>query len=147
MKTGAALSSGLAGASALTLLHEVVRRVNPDAPRMDLLGMQAIAKLIKGAGETPPKADTLHTWALAGDLVSNALYYSLTGLGKSKQPLLRGSLLGLGAGLGAVLLPKSLGLDEEASNRTPATQAMTVAWYVVGGLAAAAVFRWLKSRN
>ena len=33
-----ALASGVAGACALTLLHEGVRRAVPDAPRMDVLG-------------------------------------------------------------------------------------------------------------
>ena len=74
---------------------------------------------------------------LAGDIVSNAAYYSLTGSGKNAW--LRGGLLGLAAGVGGVVLPGPLGLGTAPSNRTTKTQVMTVAWYLLGGLAAAAV--------
>ncbi len=49
-----ALGGGLAGALALTAIHETVRRVSPDAPRMDVLGMRAIAKSLRAAGEDVP---------------------------------------------------------------------------------------------
>ncbi len=48
-----------------------------------------------------------------------------------------------GAGLGAVALPKPLGPGRQPGQRTPMTQAMTVAWYVAGALAAAATYRSL----
>lgn len=141
-----ALASGLAGACALTLLHESVRRFVPSAPRADILGMRAIAKGIKAVGEQPPADDTLHTMALGGDLVSNAVYYSLIGLGSQKNALLTGSALGLAAGAGAVLLPGPMGLGEAPTTRTSATVAMTVGWYLVGGLATAATFQWLAKK-
>ncbi len=47
--------------------------------------------------------------------------------------------LGLAAGAGALVLPKPLGLGEAPKSRRPATRIMTVAWYLIGGLAAAAV--------
>lgn len=43
MKYGALLG-GLAGVCALTLLHETARRKTKKAPRMDKLGMEALAK-------------------------------------------------------------------------------------------------------
>lgn len=138
----AALSGGLAGACALTLLHETVRRLHPDAPRMDLLGMQAIAKVMRKAGAEPPAEDKLFGWTMAGDIVSNALYYSIIGAGKNTW--LNGSVLGLAAGIGGVTLPGPLGLDEAPSNRTPQTKAMTVAWYLVGGLVAAAAIQGIN---
>ena len=81
-KLTTALLSGLAGAAALTVLHETVRRVRSDAPRMDTLGRRAIAKGLEAAGlETPPE-DQLQAVALGGDVVANTLYYSLACLGK-----------------------------------------------------------------
>jgi hypothetical protein len=148
MKLTESLIGGVAGATVLTLIHETARRVNPDAPRMDLLGMRAIAKLMQGAGETPPGDSQLHNLAMAGDLISNSLYYSLIGAGKKDSVWLRGALLGLGAGVGGVVLPGPLGLGEKPSARTPQTQAMTVAWYLAGGLTAAAVsFLLAKTRK
>jgi hypothetical protein len=89
----------------------------------------------------------LHGWALAGDLALNSLYYSLVGVGDREGAFQRGVLLGLAAGVGAVALPGPLGLGTGPSARTPATQAMTVAWYLVGGLAAAAAYRFAQQES
>ncbi|MCC9168030.1 hypothetical protein [Pontibacter harenae] len=133
-----AVASGVAGACVITLVHETVRRFEPSAPRMDLLGMRAIAKTMKKAGEEPPADyEKLHSWAMVGDIISNSLYYSLVGTGASAW--WRGALLGGAAGAGAVLLPGPLGLGEKPSNRTSETQAMTVGLYLLGGLVAASI--------
>ncbi len=141
-----ALSSGLIGASVLTALHETARRVFPDAPRADILGMRAIEKVMESVDEEPPGDEELHTWALGGDLLSNTLYYSLIGLAKPKHALLAGTALGVVAGVGAVGLPGPLGLGTAPTRRTEATTAMTIGWYLVGGLVTAAAYRILKSR-
>jgi hypothetical protein len=147
MKLWKALGGGLAGATVLTLIHETARRINPDAPRMDLLGMRAIAKLMQGAGETPPDDPSLHNLAMAGDMISNTLYYSLVGAGKKKTVWARGALLGLSAGMGGVVLPGPLGLGKQPSGRTNQTKAMTIAWYLAGGLVAAAVSHLLADKG
>ena len=138
-----AMGSGFAGALALTAIHEAVRRVSPDAPRMDVLGMRAIAKSLRAAGAETPDEDTLFGVTLAGDIASNSLYYALVGMGDPKNAVARGALLGLAAGLGAVLLPGPLGLGTDASARTRETQLMTVAWYTAGGLVAGAAMQSL----
>jgi hypothetical protein len=139
-----ALGSGLAGACALTLLHESARRVVPDAPRADVLGMRAIAKIMRSAGQEPPPDRELHKAALVGDIISNSLYYSLVAAGGGRHTWAIGSALGVAAGVGAVTLPGPLGLGTKPSARTPATAAMTVGWYLAGGLAAAAAYRLLR---
>lgn len=136
-----ALASGAAGASALTLLHESARRLRPEAPRMDVLGMRALARTLRAAKIKPPERDRLHTLTLAGDLLANGLFYSLVGTGRGVW--WRGALLGIGAGIGGVVLPPLLGLGAKPSARTTQTKVMTVAWYLAGGLAAAAVARLL----
>lgn len=141
-----ALEGGLAGAVTLTLVHQAIKQISPDAPRMDLLGMNAISKLLhKTDTEEPPK-DTLYGVTMAGDIISNTLYYSLTAMGGKRKSLLKGALLGLGAGLGAVLLPKPLGLNESYSNRTRQTQIMTVALYLIGGLVSAATYNVINEK-
>ena len=128
------LISGLAGAFALNILHETVRQFVPEAPRADILGMRSITKGFRKAGEQPPTGDTLYGLAMLGDVTSNALYYSLVGVGP-KQPL----------GVGAVTLPGPMGLGEAPSKRTEATVAMTIGWYLFGGLVAGAVLsQWGK---
>jgi hypothetical protein len=138
---------GFAGACALTLINEVVARVDKKAPRLDLLGMNAVAKFFKGPNSAPPLVKTLLPMAVVGDLVSNTLYYALAD-GKSKNnTLLKGALLGLGAGLGAVAFPKPMGLDPTPTNKSPRTQALTVAWYTIGGLVAAAVINAIDQKD
>jgi hypothetical protein len=148
MKLWHALISGLAGAAALTLLHQAARRVTPEAPRMDLLGMQAISKSMRKLDvETPPRND-LYRLTMLGDLLSNTLYYSLIGIGGDGRSVwARGSLMGLLAGLGGVVLPEPLGLDSAPSNRTRATQVMTILWYTTGGAVTALVYRLLRGQN
>ncbi len=138
MDTRIALERGFVGACTLTAVHEVARRVLPDAPRLDLLGGRALTRLLKTMDQPLPAPAQLQRLALAGDLVSNTLYYSLVGAGATKRPWLRGILLGGLAGVGAILTPGPLGLGRAPSARTPATQAMTIGWYLLGGLAAAA---------
>ena len=142
MKASTALMSGLAGATTLTIVHEIVKRVDPKAPRMDLLGMNAISKMLYKAHKTPPDRQTLFLITMAGDLVANALYYSLTGVGR-KGHWLKGTLLGTAAGIGGVLLPKPMGLNPAYSGRTNSTKAMTVMLYLIGGLVTSAVLKAL----
>jgi hypothetical protein len=143
MSLSRALLSGAAGALSLTAVHQTARRVSDAAPRMDLLGMRALARTFRAADQDPPPRDTLYDLTLAGDLVSNTLYYSLVGVGEEGGEWKRGALLGLAAGVGTVVLPPLLGLGSAPSRRMTATAAMTVAWYTAGGLAAAGVARWL----
>lgn len=138
---------GLAGAATVTLVHESVRRVVPEAPRMDLLGMQAISKGLKGIGCEQPTTGKLFAAAMVGDVVSNALYYSAAGIGTEKNLWIRGAALGLGAGIGALLLPKPMGLHERYSNKTVSTQLMTVGLYVTGALVATAVIKLLNKKK
>ncbi|MBC3538249.1 hypothetical protein H7U12_01070 [Rufibacter sp. H-1] len=139
MRSGLA---GLAGAFAVTLVHESVRRFYPNAPRMDILGMRAISKGMRYAGQTPPEPDRLHTWSLVGDIVSNGLYYSLTGAGK--KAWWRGSILGAVAGVGGVVLPGPMGLGVAPSARTKQTQALTIGYYLLAGVVAGGVAQWLR---
>lgn len=143
MKLLPSLTAGFAGALVLTALHEIARRLRPeDAPRMDVLGMRGLRKLLGKADAPQPDDDTLFDMTMAGDIISNGLYYSLVSSGRHAQR--RGLVLGALAGVGGVLLPGPLGLGTAPTNRTPQTQAMTVVWYTVGGLVAGAVARALR---
>jgi hypothetical protein len=139
MKAITALEGGLAGATALTVLHEATRKVVPKAPRMELLGMQALSRLKKETPKSKKQYDSLYGQALVADIITNTLFFSLVGIGKKKGAGLRGGLLGAAAGLTGLLLPRKLGMYSGASNRTGATKLMTVALYTIGGVVAAGV--------
>lgn len=140
------LGSGLAGAVALNLAHEGLRRAWPNAPRMDKLGMQALSHFMQSTGKSKPSKGTLYGLTLAGDVIANTLFYSLTGAKKPKNAWLKGSLLGTVAGLGATLLPEKMGLSDEPANRTKKTSAMTIGLYVLGGIAAAGALTLLERK-
>jgi hypothetical protein len=147
MSIGKAIVSGLIGACTLTLIHETARRVLPEAPRMDVLGMRAIARSLLQFNQKPPAGKQLHTTALVGDILTNTLYYSLVGVGKPEHALTRGLAIGLAAGLGGVVLPGPLGLGKAPSARTPRTAIMAVGWYLAGGLATALAYQALTAQD
>lgn len=135
---------GLAGAAALTLINQGVSKFDKDAPRLDLLGMNAVAKFAK---PRLPVLTNLFPIAIGGDLISNSLYYAMA-KGETRQSTYwRGALLGLGAGLGAISIPQKLGMASGAVSRKPKTKLLTVAWYVIGGLVAAAAINLLHKND
>ena len=126
---------GSIGALTTNVLHELVRRLTPEAPRVDLLGMQALAKLV-ATQRTPPTGRTLYAATLVGDIVSNAAYFSTIAAFPRRHAVQNGVLIGALAGIGAVVLPKPLALAEVTTGRTNVTKLLTVALYTAGGIAA-----------
>lgn len=139
MKVLAGLAGGLAGTLTVAATHEVLKRVTSNAPRMDILDMELIRKGLKSMHKKVPARDELQRWAVGGELFGDTAYYSLAAIGGKKGVWLRGALLGLIAGVTAVVLPKPLGLPEEPSNKTLGTQLMTVGLYLMGGVVAAVI--------
>jgi hypothetical protein len=133
---------GLAGA--LNILHQVAKQFDHEAPRVDLVGEEALSKGMEAMGLTPPTGNALFAATLAGDLISNAAYYSTIGLGKSKYLLYHGAAHGLCAGIGALTLTKPMGLSDAPVTRTDKTKILTVAWYTFGGLVTGAVIKALR---
>ena len=139
MKISDGLAGGLAGTLTVASVHEALKKITPDAPRMDILDMELIRKGLKSMNKEVPGEEELRRWAVGGELFCDTAYYGLTAMGGKKGVWLRGGLLGLVAGVTAVILPKPLGLPEEPSNKTLGTQLMTIGIYLMGGLVAAAV--------
>lgn len=129
---------GLAGAVTVTVLNEGVRQVLPHAPRIEVIGERVLASSLKALDVDPPQGEALYRWTLLGDLLSNTLYFGLVGLGARQGAWERGGVLGLAAGVGAVTLPRPLGLGRPPGSRLPVTPLLTVGWYLAGGLVAAA---------
>jgi hypothetical protein len=137
---------GIAGAVALNIVHQTVKQFYSKAPRVDFVGEEALSKGLKQAGIQPPHGKALFIATLAADLLSNAAYYTMIGLGKRKHLLYHGAAHGLCAGIGALTLVKPLGLDNAPVARTYQTQIMTVAWYTFGGIVAGAVMYALRRK-
>jgi general stress protein 26 len=142
---GRALAAGLSGALVLNLVHEGLRQLDPEAPRMDQVGSRGLNALLRVMDARPLQGPALYLSALGGDLAGNTLYYSLAFAGGARRPWTRGLFAGALAGAGAVILPARLGLQKKAPSVE--AQVKTVGWYVLGGLAAAAAHRLLSRRS
>lgn len=134
MKILRTLAGGLAGSVVLTAMHELLRNNYSNAPRMDLLGEEAIEKGLNKIGVSSPKEDDLYTMALVGDIVANTLLFSAAATTISSCS--KGTLLGVTAGAAGLYLPEKLGLNPEHSNKTLQTKILTVALYTIGGYVA-----------
>ncbi|WP_298739736.1 hypothetical protein [uncultured Chitinophaga sp.] len=133
MRLSSSLIGGLGGAVTLTLLQELLKKMNPDAPRLDLLGKQATAKLLKKKHLSDKQ---LYNASLAGDLLFNSLYYSLAGI-RTKKAAAAGGFLGTTMGLAAVMLPKLMDLSSGYTGASAKRKYMTMGLYLAGGLVAA----------
>jgi hypothetical protein len=127
--------NGLVGACTLTIAHQVLRKLTPDAPRLDMLGENGVIKLARAANIKLSDKQA-HKLAMAGDLVSNTLYFSQVGNKGGVLSLLRGASLGGAAGAGTVVLPGKLKIETAATKMSPKTQALSISLYVLAGLAA-----------
>ncbi|QPH39017.1 hypothetical protein [Pedobacter endophyticus] len=139
-------AAGLAGAVALNIIHESLKKKGADMPRVDLLGEEALNDILGVFGNTITDQNTLYKATLAGDILSNAIYYSAIGVGKQNYIWPRAIVSGLAAGLGAVKLAKPLGLNERTVARTEKTKGLTVAYYVTGALVTAFVLKSLTKK-
>ena len=131
----------------MTLVHQAARKLTPNAPRLDVLGMRAIVKSLRKMEQEPPQGETLYDWAFAADLASNMALFSLVGVGEEQNAWAKGAILGAGVGLATATLPPALGLGHQPGEDAPKTQILTVAWYLIGGLAAAAAYQLLRSAS
>lgn len=143
MKVISSMAGGLAGALSVTLMQEILKRVDPSAPRIDLLRKQAAFKIADRVSNGSTDARKVNSMGLAGDIISNTLYFSLTATG-GKKAIPIGSLLGLGMGAGAIALPSKVGLNPYFSAGTRKRRWMTMGMYLIGGLVAASVSRCIK---
>lgn len=138
--------AGLGGAIVLNLLHESLKNKKMDTPRIDLVGEEALQKTLGYFGTKIENKDTLYKATLAGDLISNATYYSMIG-NSTENVWGKAVSLGLVAGIGAVVVPKEIGLDEKPVAKNTQVKVLTVGYYLVGALATAAILTALKKQK
>lgn len=140
------LIAGFAGAAALNILHEATKNKRT-TPRIDWLGEQALQKTVRYFGGNITDSDHLYTATLAGDIVSNTIYYSVIGSSKGYGIWAKAISMGLLAGIGAITLPEPMGLNPKAVAKTDRIKIMTVGYYVFGALVTAVVASALKKNR
>lgn len=137
--------SGLVGAAAVTGLNYLGQRITPKAPRLDSLGREAVRKTSRTVAGAKPDESTIQATALSTDLVSNSMFYSLAGIGRSRRPELRGLLAGAAAGAALVVLAPMLGFSKRNVGIGAKGKAMAIGQYALGGLAAGLAQRVQRS--
>jgi len=140
------LVAGLAGSIMLNLLHESLRKQRSDVPRIDLLGKDALQKTLHYLGTGISNKDDLYKATLTGDIVSNTMYYSLIGAGNPRYIWRRAIVMGFTAGLGAIELPKPMGLNPASVASTDQKKMLTIGYYLFGAIVTAAALTLLKKR-
>ena len=143
MRIEKALLSGAAGAAVLTLGHEILRRLEPRAPRLDKIGMLALRRVLQSVGVRPPRGERSRGYALLADLVTNTLYFAPSGA--TRHAGSTGGALGILAGLGSVFLTPRLGIPTRYRGRGLKGQLLAIGLYTLGGLAASAMARALTA--
>ncbi len=137
------LAAGFLGSVALNVLHETLRKNETNVPKINLLGEEALNKtLINFGGDPITDDEELYKATLKADLISNTMYYSMIG-GKSKYIWPKAIFFGLSAGIGAIKLPKPLGLDPEPVAATNQMKALTIGYYLFGALVTGLVLKTL----
>ena len=146
MKLASAIEGGLTGATTLTLLQEAIGKIDPAKPGMKFLQKPGILKKLKKKSKNGGDSTKLYI-QLAGELLSSAAYYGLSAVGKKKNAVLRGGLLGAAAGLGSVLfnnMEQDEFNDEEKENELT-KNLLTVGLYTAGGLLAGLATKNLRT--
>lgn len=147
MSTAKNLLAGLGGAIALNILHEGLKKTDSGMPRIDLLGEEALQKVLRYFGTGISGKDNLYAATLGGDIISNTLYYSTIGTGGTNGIWPKALTIGITAGIGALALPEPMGLDPEPVTKTTKSKVLTVAYYTAGALVTAAILKAMDSRK
>ena len=138
--------AGFAGAAAMNILHESLKYKSNKTPRIDLLGEQALNKGLGFFGEHIDDEKALYKATLISDLISNTVYYSLIGSGKQKFIWAKVFFFGLSAGIGAITLPKPMGLDPEPVTSNDSRKALTIGYYLFGAIVTGLLIKAMKPK-
>ena len=141
-----ALEGGIAGATALNLLHEAIDKIDPKAPRTRLLNKAGTLKKIKKYSNKKGAKPLKFYLQLATEFLLSMGYFGLSGLGKKKNAVLIGGLLGAAAGFGVAFLNQPEDSDETNKNEIW-NKILTMSLYTAGGLVAGGVIKKFKKKK
>jgi len=130
--------AGLGGAIALNLLHETIRKNFDNVPEINKVGEEALNKALDKVDMKITNHDQLYAATLAGDVVSNGIYYATTATTSFNI------VSGIAMGVGAVLLPEKMGLDDSPVAKTTEKKVMTVAYYLFGAIVTKLIYDKIK---
>lgn len=86
-------------------MHETIRKNCKNAPEINKAGAEALEKSLNQFDASIDSPDKLYAATLVGDVVGNGIYYAGTATNRACV------LSGLPMGVGTILLPEKIGLD------------------------------------
>lgn len=155
MKIADVIEGGLAGVTTLSLIQEALGKLDNKEPRTLLHQSDALRKLQKGKVKGH-KSKELYV-NLAGELMGHAALFGLSGLGKKKNAVLRGGLLGAAAGLAVAFLDEDKeparqaahadGRMVDAEAEAIRQKIITVVLYTLGGVLAGVAVKAINTKK
>lgn len=130
--------AGLGGAIALNLLHEIVRNNFDHVPEVNKVGEEALNKSLETVDMKITDKDQLYAATLGGDVISNGIYYAATATSGFNL------VSGVAAGVGAVMLPEKMGLDDSPVAGSTQKKLMTVGYYLFGAVVTKLIYDKIK---
>lgn len=129
--------AGLGGAIALNIIHEVIRKNFNNVPHINEVGEEVLVKVMDHTPLNITGKQNIYATTLAGDILSNGLYYATTA---TKHNLASGLIMGIAA----IALPKQLGLDDKPVAGNNKKKAMTIGYYIAGALITKCIYDRIK---
>lgn len=155
MKIADVIEGGLAGVSTLSLIQEALGKWDGTEPKTLLHQSDTIKQLQKGK-KKGRRSKELYV-NLAGELMGHAALFGLSGIGKKKNAVLRGGLLGAAAGLAIAFLDDNEELRKQAvhaDGRMVDAEAeairekiITVVLYTLGGVLAGVAVKAVNNKK
>ena len=130
--------AGLGGAIALNIVHEIIRKNFDNVPEVNKVGEEALNKALGKVDRKITDKDELYAATLAGDVISNGFYYAATATSGFNI------VSGVAAGLGAVILPQKMGLDDAPVAETSQKKIMTIGYYLFGAVVTKLIYDKIK---
>jgi hypothetical protein len=135
--------AAIAGATSVSMLHELGGRIQRRPSRPDGLREQALAIGLGRLGVRRPSSRKLHRMARLGSMITDSMFY---GALLARQPAAwQTALEGSVAALVTLTLPRALDIRRHSDTKWPIPP-LTVACYAVGGLSAYALYAALAHR-
>lgn len=155
MKIADVLEGGIAGVTTLSLIQEALGKIDGGEPHTLLHKSDTIKQLQKGK-KKGRKSKELYV-NFAGELLGHAGLFGLSGLGKKKNAVLRGGLLGAAAGLAIAFLDDDNDTSQQAIHADGRMydaegdalrqKIITVTLYTLGGVLAGAAIKAMNNKK
>jgi hypothetical protein len=146
MKIAEALEGGIAGATTLGLLEKALQGTKTKAPDLKLLTKPGIIKKLKKKSKKKGGAKVFIN--VAKELLAAGAYYGVAKVGKRKNVLLRGGLLGALTGLCMAFIAEGKDRDQnQTEEELFRDKFLTIALYTAGGLLAGAAIKKVRKKR